>query len=102
MTFTVSIGFLLFCTWSWNIICAADIFTWNLAFIFFNAGQLLSIIYQMRPVSFDGELEDVYLTLFYPFKVCARIHANSPELNQAAYLHLIAGYTIDFQENGQQ
>jgi hypothetical protein len=66
--FNVS-GFLLFCTWAWNIICAADIFTWNLLFMFLNVGQLIYIVYQMRPVNFDEELEEAYQTLFYPFKV---------------------------------
>lgn len=34
-----------------------------------NVGQVFYIVYQMRPVKFDPELEEVYHTLFEPFKV---------------------------------
>lgn len=55
--------------WAWHVICAPDIFSWNFAFLVLNIGQLVYIVYQMRPVHFDPELEEVYHTLFYPFKV---------------------------------
>ena len=41
------IGFLLFATWAWNIVCAPDVFVWYFAFLVFNAGQLLYILYQV-------------------------------------------------------
>ena len=44
------IGFLIFATWAWNIVCAPDVFVWYFAFLIFNAGQLLYILYQ---VSFE-------------------------------------------------
>lgn len=62
-------GFMLFSTWAWRVMCAPDIFTWNLCFLCLNAFHLIYIIYQMRPISFDPELEEVYHTLFRPFKV---------------------------------
>lgn len=34
-----------------------------------NMGQVFHIIYQLRPVKFDPELEEVYHNLFLPFKV---------------------------------
>ncbi|KAF4520971.1 hypothetical protein B566_EDAN011607, partial [Ephemera danica] len=84
---TLILGFILFCTWAWNIICAADVFTWNLAFMLFNVGQLLYIVYQMRPVKFDPELEESYQTLFYPFKVSRlsfkRMFLDSPEFESS-------------------
>ena len=41
------IGFLIFATWAWNIVCAPDVFVWYFAFLVFNAGQLLYILYQV-------------------------------------------------------
>lgn len=55
--------------WAWHVICAPDIFSWNFSFLLLNIGQLVYIIYQMRPIRFDPELEEAYHTLFYPFKV---------------------------------
>lgn len=60
---------MLFSTWAWNIICAPDVFTWNFAFMLMNMAQVFHILYQLRPVKFDPELEEVYHTLFEPFKV---------------------------------
>lgn len=37
--------------------------------MFLNLLQLFYVIYLMRPVKFDPELEDAYHTLFQPFKV---------------------------------
>nr|CAD7261241.1 unnamed protein product [Timema shepardi] len=62
------IGFALFSFWAWNVICAPDVFSWNFSFMFLNLAQLVYIIYQMRPVKFDPELEEAYQALFYPFK----------------------------------
>lgn len=64
---------MLFSGWAWNVVCAPDVFTWNLAFMFLNLLQLFYIIYLMRPVKFDPELEDAYHTLFQPFKVSLKI-----------------------------
>lgn len=63
--------------WAWHVICAPDIFSWNFSFLLLNIGQLVYIVYQMRPVKFDPELEEAYHTLFYPFKVSACAFANS-------------------------
>ncbi|KAK4879121.1 hypothetical protein RN001_007267 [Aquatica leii] len=63
------IGLMLFSTWAWNVICAPDVFTWSFAFMLLNMAQVFHILYQVRPVKFDPELEEVYHNLFYPFKV---------------------------------
>lgn len=62
-------GLMLFSAWAWNIICAPDVFTWNFAFMLMNVAQVFHILYQIRPVKFDPELEEVYHALFEPFKV---------------------------------
>lgn len=66
---TTSLGLLFFATWAWNIVCAPDVFTWNFAFMLLNLAQVFHILYQLRPVKFDAELEEAYHTLFEPFKV---------------------------------
>ncbi|XP_076067319.1 popeye domain-containing protein 3-like isoform X2 [Oratosquilla oratoria] len=63
------LGFLLYSTWAWNIICAPDVFSWNFSFVILNMGQALHIIYQMRPVKVNKELEAVYTALFEPLNV---------------------------------
>lgn len=67
---------MLFSGWAWNVVCAPDVFSWNLAFMFLNLLQLFYIIYLMRPVKFDPELEDAYHTLFQPFKVSFIVRNN--------------------------
>ncbi|XP_054263535.1 popeye domain-containing protein 3-like [Macrosteles quadrilineatus] len=69
MHFLLIIGYFMFCVWAWSIVCAPDVFVWNLCFTLLNLFQLIYVLYQMRPVKFDPELEEVYHTLFRPFKV---------------------------------
>lgn len=78
--------------WAWHVICAPDIFSWNFGFLVLNIGQLVYIVYQMRPVKFDPELEEVYHTLFYPFKVSGKIIIN---LTIELILLLIIVYIFD-------
>ncbi|KAK3860435.1 hypothetical protein Pcinc_033514 [Petrolisthes cinctipes] len=54
---------------AWNVICAPDVFSWNFTFMLLNMGQTLYIIYQMRPVKVNRELELMYETLFQPLNV---------------------------------
>ena len=44
------VGYLVLSTWAWNVICAPDVFAWYLAFTSLNIGQLLYILYTMRPI----------------------------------------------------
>ena len=54
------LGYLIFSTWAWNVICAPDVFAWYFVFMILNMGQLLYILYQLRPIKFDSDLEKVY------------------------------------------
>ncbi|KAG5330912.1 POPD1 protein, partial [Acromyrmex heyeri] len=90
------IGFMLLSGWAWHVICAPDIFSWNFSFLLLNIGQLVYIIYQMRPIRFDPELEEAYHTLFYPFKV-SRIQFKrlvSPEFATIMSLHAGEAYAM--------
>lgn len=63
------VGFLILSTWAWNILCAPDVFAWYFTFMLLNVGQLLYILYQMRPIKFDPDLEQIYEALFSPIGV---------------------------------
>ncbi|CAG2058489.1 unnamed protein product, partial [Timema podura] len=96
VNYTTYIGFALFSFWAWNVICAPDVFSWNFSFMFLNLAQLVYIIYQMRPVKFDPELEEAYQALFYPFKV-SRLQFKkmvSFEFAQIMSLHAGEAYAI--------
>ncbi|XP_014612216.1 PREDICTED: popeye domain-containing protein 3-like [Polistes canadensis] len=90
------VGFMLLSGWAWHVICAPDIFSWNFTFLLLNIGQLVYIVYQMRPVRFDPELEEVYHTLFYPFKVSRAQFKRlvSPELATVMSLHTGEAYAM--------
>lgn len=90
------LGFMLFSGWAWNVVCAPDVFSWNLAFMFLNLLQLFYIIYLMRPVKFDPELEDAYHTLFQPFKVSRFTFKKlvSAEFAQIVSLHAGEAYAM--------
>ncbi|CAG9785124.1 unnamed protein product [Diatraea saccharalis] len=60
---------MLYSIWAWHVICSPDAFSWNFGFVFLNLAQVVYLVYEMRPVKFDPELEEVYHTLFEPFKV---------------------------------
>lgn len=66
---TFLLGFLLLSAWSWVILCAPDFFSWNFAFMVMNGIQILLITYQIRPVKFCDELEEVYVSVFQPLRV---------------------------------
>ncbi len=74
------VGFLVLSTWAWNVICAPEVFAWYFGFVILNVGQLLYILYQMRPIKFDEDLEAVYAELFAPMSV-----------SRAQFKRLVAG-----------
>ncbi len=63
------VGYLIHSTWAWNVICAPDIFTWYFGHMLLNCGQLLYVLYQLRPIYFDPALDDVYEQLFRPLQI---------------------------------
>ncbi|XP_066251385.1 popeye domain-containing protein 3-like [Euwallacea similis] len=89
-------GLMLFSTWAWNIICAPDVFTWNFAFMLMNMAQVFHILYQLRPVKFDPELEEVFHNLFEPFKL-SRLQFKrmvSSDFAQIMSLHAGEAYAV--------
>jgi hypothetical protein len=63
------LGFLVLSTWAWNVICAPDVFAWYIGFTILNVAQLLYILYQMRPIKFDDDLEVIYADIFAPMSL---------------------------------
>ncbi|XP_069983410.1 popeye domain-containing protein 3-like [Penaeus vannamei] len=91
------LGFLLYSTWAWNIICAPDVFSWNFTFMLLNMGQTLYIIYQMRPVKVNRELEAMYEALFQPLNVPRLLFKRLVSVEYAQVLSLHAGEAYAMQ-----
>ncbi|XP_064089424.1 popeye domain-containing protein 3-like isoform X2 [Macrobrachium nipponense] len=91
------LGFLLYSTWAWNIICAPDVFSWNFTFMLLNMGQTLYIIYQMRPVKVNKELEAMYEALFQPLNVPRLLFKRLVSLEYAQVMSLHAGEAYAMQ-----
>ncbi|XP_055888495.1 popeye domain-containing protein 3-like isoform X4 [Biomphalaria glabrata] len=83
------LGFLLMSIWSWVILCAPDFFSWNFAFLILNGVQTFSLMYSIRPVKFCAELEEVYVSLFLPFRVSRHLYKRlvCPEFCTLMTLH---------------
>ncbi|XP_069938080.1 popeye domain-containing protein 3 [Cherax quadricarinatus] len=91
------LGFLLYSTWAWNVICAPDVFSWNFTFMLLNMGQTLYIIYQMRPVKVNKELEAMYEALFQPLNVPRLLFKRLVSVEYAQVMSLHAGEAYAMQ-----
>ncbi|XP_067125868.1 popeye domain-containing protein 3-like [Centruroides vittatus] len=91
------IGFLVFSTWAWNIICAPDVFIWNFCFMLLNMGQALYLLYTLRQIKLPPELEDVYLTMFQPLQVSRLLFKKLVSLEYGQVLSLHAGEAYAMQ-----
>lgn len=90
------LGFLLFTGFAWNVICAPDVFSWNFFFVLLNLGQFLNVLYTMRKVKFQPELEDLYRSMFQPLQVSRLSFKKlvSPEFAQIQSLHPGEAYAM--------
>ena len=57
-------GGLIYCAWTWNMICGPDIFSWTFGLTFLSLVQVLYDLYRIRPVRLEPEVETVYSQLF--------------------------------------
>ncbi|WAR08252.1 POPD1-like protein [Mya arenaria] len=62
-------GFLLMSVWSWVILCAPDYFSWNFAFMMINVVQTFLLLYHLKPIRFEEDLERLYRAVFEPMNV---------------------------------
>ncbi|XP_076308340.1 popeye domain-containing protein 3-like isoform X3 [Tachypleus tridentatus] len=90
-------GFLMFSTWSWNTLCAPDIFLWNFMFMLLNMGHVLYILYKMHPVLFTEELEAIYRNMFLPFKISRQLFRKLVDTQYAQVISLRPGDTYATQ-----
>ncbi|KAF2356830.1 Popeye protein [Trinorchestia longiramus] len=91
------VGFLVYSTWAWNVVCARDVFSWGFSFTLLNLGQTLYVLYQTRPVKTDKELEAVYHNLFRPLNVERLLFKRlvSSECCQVSSLHAGEAYALE-------
>ncbi|XP_053316586.1 popeye domain-containing protein 3 isoform X2 [Spea bombifrons] len=64
-----ALSFLCTCIWAWLDVCAADVFSWNFILLVICIMQIIHIAYQLRSVTFDKELLDVYSAVFQPLGI---------------------------------
>ncbi|XP_071033484.1 popeye domain-containing protein 3-like isoform X2 [Parasteatoda tepidariorum] len=90
------IGFFIFAMWAWNVVCSPSMFSWNFLFVLMNMGQLLHILYNMRKVKFNPELEDVYRHMFLPLQVSRHSFKKlvCPDYSQVMSLHPGEAYAM--------
>ncbi|XP_072911442.1 popeye domain-containing protein 1 [Hemitrygon akajei] len=62
-------AFLCTCIWAWTDVCAADIFSWNFALVVISAVQVIHVAYQLRSVSFQEDLQNLYCAIFQPLGI---------------------------------
>lgn len=55
----LAIGSAFFAIWGWVILCAFDTFLWNAVFFLINLVHGIYILFTLRPVRFDKQVEEV-------------------------------------------
>jgi len=65
----LALGSVFLSIWGWLVICAFDTFLWNAVFTVINAVHALYLLFTLRPVRFDKNVEEVYRNIFEPLKV---------------------------------
>lgn len=68
----LTFGCILFLMWSYLVECRPDVLLWTLLFIFVNILHMALLICKLRPVKFEKEIEEVYVSLFQPLRVSRR------------------------------
>lgn len=63
------LGSIFLIMWSYLIECSLDALVWSSSFLCINFVYLIILIYRLRPIRFDNEIDAVYDTLFKPLHV---------------------------------
>uniref|UniRef100_A0A8C5PQT8 Popeye domain cAMP effector 3 n=1 Tax=Leptobrachium leishanense TaxID=445787 RepID=A0A8C5PQT8_9ANUR len=64
-----ALSFFCTCIWAWLDVCAADVFSWNFILLVICIMQIIYLAYQLRSVTFDKELQDLYSAVFQPLGI---------------------------------
>lgn len=62
-------GSIFLIMWSYFIECSLDALVWSSSFLCINCVYLTILIYRLRPIRFENEIDAVYETLFKPLHV---------------------------------
>lgn len=62
-------GSIFLIMWSYLIECSLDALVWSSSFLCINFVYLIILIYRLRPIRFEKEIDAVYETLFKPLHV---------------------------------
>ncbi|XP_031628557.1 blood vessel epicardial substance isoform X2 [Contarinia nasturtii] len=90
------VGSILLTLWSYLIECSLDALIWSGLFLAVNFMYLLVLMYQMRPVRFEKEIDAVYVALFKPLNVSR--HQFKKVLNCMKMIRLLKYQEIYAQE----
>ena len=76
----LAIGSAFFAIWGWVILCAFDTFLWNAFFLLINLVHVIYLLFSMRPVRFDKQVEEVKFFISIVFFLllmisCRELHA---------------------------
>ncbi|XP_055709636.1 blood vessel epicardial substance isoform X3 [Phlebotomus papatasi] len=63
------IGCVLMAMWGWLVECTVDAFIWAIVFLVINFIHVIVLLFRLRPVKFEKEIESVYAALFQPLRV---------------------------------
>ncbi|XP_055682180.1 blood vessel epicardial substance isoform X2 [Lutzomyia longipalpis] len=63
------IGCVLMAMWGWLVECTVDAFVWAIVFLVINFIHVIVLLFRLRPVKFEKEIESVYAALFQPLRV---------------------------------
>ena len=55
----LAIGCFFFALWGWVVLCAFDTFLWNAFFTLINIVHGIVVLFSLRPVRFDKQVEEV-------------------------------------------
>lgn len=61
----LAIGSAFLSIWGWIIICAFDTFLWNAFFFFINAIHAVVLLFSLRPITFDDQVQQVGETYWH-------------------------------------
>ncbi|XP_037082599.1 popeye domain-containing protein 3-like [Pollicipes pollicipes] len=69
---TLAIGLFFLAMWGYVVLCALDTFLWNFVCMWINLGHVGYLLWTLRPIRFDKDMEQVYSAMFRSLNVSRR------------------------------
>lgn len=92
---------LFFAIWAGVVICAPDTLAWNLAFILFNYGHGLYMLYSMRSIKFVEEHEILFGSLFEQLGVARYEYKDLADVSEVVELRKGQVYAHENETDGE-